>query len=83
MRFQKFNDFLKERDISEVNASLNRTALDYDKRLAQFNGRFSDPKQGEEIVKSAGYNSIGAFLSDPNQKKWSRLRIPGQQNYVR
>lgn len=83
MRLRKFNDFLKERDISEINRSLNRTALDYDKKLTQFNGRFNDPAQGEEIVKSAGYNSIGEFINDPDQKKWSKLRIPGQQNYVR
>lgn len=84
MRFQKFNDFLKDREVSEsANGSLNRPALDYANKLAQFNARFDDPKQAEEIVKSAGYKSVGAFVSDPDQKKWSRLRMPGQQNYVR
>jgi hypothetical protein len=83
MRFRKFNDFLKEREVSESNDSLNRTALDYDKKLAQFNARFDDPKQGENIVKAAGYKSVGAFIMDPDQKKWSKLRIPGQENYVR
>jgi len=84
MRFRKFNDFLKEREVSEShNDSLNRTALDYDKKLAQFNARFSDPKQGENIVRAAGYKSVGAFVMDPDQKKWSKLRIPGQENYVR
>lgn len=84
MRFRKFNDFLKERDVSESNnGSLNRTALDYDKKLAQFNARFDDPQQGDNIVKAAGYKSVGAFVMDPDHKKWSKLRIPGQQNYVR
>jgi len=84
MRFRKFDDFLKEREVSEsYSGSLNRTALDYDKKLAQFNARFDDPKQGDEIVRAAGYKSVGAFVTDPDQKKWSRLKIPGQQNYVR
>jgi len=84
MRFRKFNDFLKDRDVSEsANGSLNRAALDYDKKLAQFNARFDDPQQGESIVRAAGYKSVGEFVMDPNQKKWSKLRIPGQQNYVR
>jgi hypothetical protein len=83
MRFRKFDDFLKEREVSESNGSLNRTALDYDKKLAQFNARFSDPQQGENIVKAAGYKSVGAFVMDSDQRKWSKLRIPGQENYVR
>jgi hypothetical protein len=82
MYFQKFNDFLKKREISEANGSLNRTAMDFDKKLTQFNARFNDPKQGDEVVKSAGYKSVADFVSDPNQKKWSKLRIPGQENYV-
>ena len=82
MRFLKFNEFLKDRDVSESNNTLNRTALDYDKILAQFNARFDDPKQAEDIVRSAGYSSVTAFVNDPNPKKWSRLRVPGQENYV-
>ena len=85
MRFRKFNEFLQEREqeVSENQGGLNRSALDYDKKLAQFNARFSDPKEGAEIVKAAGYPSIGAFVSDPDERKWSKLRIPGQQNYTR
>lgn len=83
MRFRKFDDFLKEREVSESNGSLNRTALDHDKKLAQFNARFSDPQQGENIVKAAGYENVGAFIMSPNPRKWSKLRIPGQENYVR
>ena len=89
MRFQKFNDFLKERELGEShgthsgNDKLNRPALDYDRKLAQFNARFNDPKEGEHIVKLAGYKSVGEFLSDPDERKWSRLKIPGQENYTR
>ena len=76
MKFKKFQEYLNERQ------DINRGALDYDKKLAQFNARFDDPKQGAEIVKKAGYKSVGHFISDPNEKKWSKLRIPGQENYV-
>lgn len=82
MCFRKFDEYLKDREVSETNGSLNRTALDYDKKLAQFNARFDDPKQAADIVRSAGYNSVAAFVNDPNPKKWSRLRMPGQENYV-
>lgn len=85
MRFRKFQDFLKEREVAESHhhAGLNRTAFDYDKRLAQFNARFSDPAEGERIVRAAGYKSVGEFVSDPDERKWSRLKMPGQENYVR
>jgi hypothetical protein len=81
MSIRKFNEFLKDREIIE--SGLNRSAMDYSKKLAEFNARFDDPKQGEEIVKSAGYASIGDFLRDTNERKWSKLKMPGQENYVR
>ena len=86
MRLQKFSEFFKNRELVEFsspNAHLNRSALDYDRKLAQFNSRFSDPKQGVEIVQAAGYKSVGDFLNDPDERKWSKLKEPGQQNYVR
>ena len=78
-------EFLKERDqYVEANDALNRPALDYaDRKLAQFNARFSDPKEGEEIVKKAGYPSVGAFVADADDRKWSKLRMPGQENYTK
>ena len=84
MRFRKFNEFLQEREVIESHGgALNRSALDYDRKLAQFNARFDDPKQGEDIIKAAGYKSIGAFVSDPDERKWSKLKMPGQENYTR
>jgi hypothetical protein len=82
MSFRKFQDFLRERDLAESHG-LNRSALDYDRKLTQFNSRFDDPKQGEEIIKAAGYSSIAQFLADSDDRKWSKLRMPGQKNYVR
>ena len=81
MHFKKFTEFLKQREVVEEN--LNRSALDYDKKLAQFNSRFSDPKQAAEILSSAGYKNIRSFVSDPNENKWSKLKMPGQENYVK
>ena len=84
MSFKKFNDFLQEREIIESNNTLlNRTALNYDRKLAQFNSRFDDPKQADDIVRAAGYRSVSDFVVDRNSNKWSKLRIPGQGNYVR
>ena len=85
MRLQKFSEFFKNRELvedSSPNKNLNRSALDYDRKLAQFNARFSDPKKGSEIVQSAGYKTIGDFLNDRDERKWSKLREPGQENYV-
>lgn len=81
MNFPKFADFLKEKQ--NLEESINRTAVDYEKRLAEFRARFSDPAEAEEVVKKAGYASVSAFVSDPSDRKWSRLRIPGQGNYIR
>ena len=86
MQLQKFSEFLKNRglvEFSSPNANLNRPALDFDRKLSQFNARFSDPKKGLEIVNAAGYKSVGDFLNDPDERKWSKLKEPGQQNYVR
>lgn len=89
MRFQKFNEFLKEREVAEVaapaigtpNDKLNRTAFDLDKERVIFNNRFSDPREGEKIIKIAGYRSVAEFLHDKNPRKWASLKIPGQENY--
>mgnify|MGYP000266959056 CR=1 FL=1 len=81
MRFQNFQDYVKGREIVESNG-LNRTAMQYDRRLAQFNSRFNDPAEGESVIKAAGYKNVGAFLADPDDRKWNKLRIPGQQNYL-
>lgn len=59
----------------------NKKAAEYDTKLAQFNARFPDG-DGAEIVQAAGWQSIQDFVQDPDPGKWSKLRIPGQENYV-
>lgn len=89
MRFQKFQEFLKEREVDETvapaigtpNEKLNRTAFSQDRERVIFNNRFPDPKEGERIIKLAGYKSVAEFLQDPNPRKWANLKIPGQENY--
>jgi hypothetical protein len=90
MRFQKFEEFLKEREVTELaaapaigipNDKLNRTAFAQDQERVIFNNRFPDPKEGEHIIKLAGYRSVAEFLQNPDPRKWSRLKIPGQENY--
>lgn len=78
MIFKKFTEYVEQKLLED---RLNRNALDYDKRLAQFNSRFKDPEEANAALKSAGYDSIASFVSDPDERKWSRLRIPGQENY--
>jgi hypothetical protein len=62
---------------------VNRHALEYEKNLAAFNGRFDNPREAEAIVKAAGYGSVAEFVNDPDEGKWCRLKIPGQENYVK
>lgn len=62
---------------------INRHALEYEKNLAAFNGRFDNPREAENIVKMAGYGSVAEFINDPDESKWCRLKIPGQENYVK
>lgn len=90
MRFQKFNEFLKEREVEEAaapaigtpNDKLNRSAFDMDKERITFNNRFSDPKEGERVVKLTGkYTSVADFLRDKNPRKWATLKMPGADNW--
>lgn len=77
MKFKKFSQYIEEREVQE-----NKIAHDFDVRIQQFRKRFPDGN-GEEVVKKAGYSSIRQFLHDPNDSKWSKLQIPGQNNYVK
>ena len=89
MRFRKFNEFLKEREVEEhaapaigtPNDKLNRTAFDMDKERITFNNRFSDPKEGEKVVRLAGYGSVTEFFRDKNPRKWATLKMPGADNW--
>lgn len=60
---------------------LNRNALSYERKLAELNGRFDNPREAERVIQMAGYASVGEFLSDPDEMKWCKLKIPGQENY--
>jgi hypothetical protein len=80
-KFKKFIDFVNEKNLEE--SALNKAAMEYDRKVKEFSSRFQDHKEGENIVKSAGYKDVHHFLSDPDTKKWSKLKIPGQKNYVK
>lgn len=82
MEFKRFVDFLKEKGILEMNA--NKEAMSFDTKIAAFRNRFQGMPHDKqlEILKTAGYNSIPDFLHDGDMKKWTKLRIPGQENYV-
>jgi hypothetical protein len=90
MRFRKFNEFLKEREVEESaapaigtpNDKLNRSAFDLDRERVVFNNRFSDPKEGEKVVMLTGrYKSVADFLRDKNPRKWATLKMPGADNW--
>ena len=70
MKLESFNQFVE-----------NKRAAQFDIKLAQFNARFPDGN-GAEIVQAGGWSNVQDFLMDPDPSKWSKLRIPGQQNYV-
>ena len=82
MEFKRFADYLKERDKGVFEAvTANKEAMAFDTKLAAFHNRFPDGN-GEEIVKANGYPDIRSFLHDGGKKKWAKLKIPGQGNYV-
>ena len=83
MEFKRFAQFLKERDHGMSEAiSANKEAMAFDTKIQAFHNRFPDG-DGERIVKMAGYPDIRSFLHDPDENKWAKLKIPGQDNYVR
>lgn len=77
MVFKRFREYLEEKTLDE-----NRAAMEFDTKLRAFRNRFPNG-EGEEIIRAAGYKDVRDFLHDPDERKWSRLRIPGQGNYVR
>jgi hypothetical protein len=38
-------------------------------------------EQVEEMLKTAGYKDIPSFIADPDDRKYAKLKIPGQENY--
>lgn len=85
MRFKKFQEFLDgklaESHLAKQKNPLNRHALDYEKKLAELNGRFDNPREAQRVILMAGYGSIGEFINDSDEMKWCKLKIPGQENY--
>jgi len=82
MLLEKFKEFLDKRTLKE---ELNKTANEYDKKRQIFNNWMNahnlDSEKVEEMLKGAGYSDIRAFIADPSDKKYAKLRIPGQENY--
>lgn len=82
MQFQKFEEFLKTRAISELT---NPPAVQADRRRLVFNNTFAnrDPKEVEAAIMSSGkWNSVIDFINDPNESKYSFLKFPGAGNWV-
>lgn len=76
MEFKKFAKYVQEKEMAE-----NKAAFNFDVKIQQFRNRFPNG-EGSKIVKDAGYPSIRHFLHDGDERKWSKLKIPGQSNYV-
>lgn len=85
MPIEKFKEFLDKRTLKE---ELNKAAMNVDRKRQIFNNWMDahhlDSKTVEEMLLRAGYkgdNLIVRFIADENPKKYSNLKIPGQENY--
>jgi hypothetical protein len=82
MPFEKFTEFLDKRTLKE---ELNAAANQIDKRRQIFNNwmdaKHLNSEQVEEMLKTAGYKDIPSFIADPDDRKYAKLKIPGQENY--
>lgn len=85
MPLEKFKEFLGKRVLKE---ELNKAAMNMDRKRQIFNNWMAshhlEAKDIEEMLRQAGYdgaNAIAQFIADENPKKYSLLRIPGQENY--
>lgn len=82
MPLEKFKEFLDKRTLKE---DLNKDAMDFDKKRQIFNNWMNaknlEGKQVEEMLQAAGYKDIRSFIADPDDRKYVKLRIPGQENY--
>lgn len=85
MPLEKFIEFLGKRVLKE---ELNKAAMNMDRQRQIFNNWMSahhlEVKDVELTLRQAGYegdNPIVKFIADENPKKYSKLRIPGQENY--
>ena len=73
MQFQKFQEFLKTRDIYEW--GINNPDLESGRRRLEFNRRFPDKEEGEKIVRASGWRDSNEFLNDKNERKWTKLKF--------
>jgi len=83
MRFQKFEEYIKTRTVSEFS---NQPALQADRRRLVFNNTFKnhDPKEVEQtIIGSGRWKSVQEFINDPDESKYAKLKFPGAGNWVR
>ena len=51
--------------------------------LTNIDGHSFDSSISLNRTSQKNYFNIGDFLNDPDERKWSKLKEPGQQNYVR
>jgi len=83
MKFRKFEEFLKTREISE-RATVN--GVDVDRRRLTFNNTYAneDPKVVEKAILATGkWPTVQAFINDPDESKYSKVKMPGAENWVR
>lgn len=86
MPLEKFKEFLGKRVLKE---ELNKAAMNMDRKRQIFNNWMSahnlESKDVEAMLRRAGYtktdNPIREFIASEDPKKYSNLRIPGQDNY--
>lgn len=85
MPIEKFKEFLDKRTLKE---ELNKAANDIDRKRGIFNNWMDahhlDSAKVEEMLLKAGYkgdNLIVQFIANNDPKKYSSLKIPGQENY--
>lgn len=82
MQFQKFEEFVKTKEISEANLP----AMQSDRRRLIFNNTFKDrdPKEVEQAIMNSGrWSSVQEFINDQNDSKYSKLKFPGAENWVK
>lgn len=82
MSLEKFTEFLDKRTLKE---ELNAAANQFDKKRQIFNNwmdaKHLTPEQVQQMLTAAGYKDQKEFIADPDERKYAKLRIPGQENY--
>jgi hypothetical protein len=81
MMLKKFVDFLREREFLETHEEHPHKW--YDSQWQLFHNRFGDDMElADKVIRRAGYRDRLEFIQDRNEQKYSKLKIPGQDNYV-